>query len=466
MRFLRKTLHVILWTIGVIIAVPIALYLVALAINLRDQPPSAAALALAAAQPDAADIADSDNAYVFLLGFGAPRDGDPAVIGAARAAWLRKIRNDESLPREPDPYPHDVPDIAALYMSLQELWEPCVERRDADCFEALEGSHDKLDATVAGAAWLIDRYRRLLAHRAWADVTTSDIPSTHVGYSPVSNAHVLYLLHAWSLAAAGDGAGVRDALDADLELWRLGLRSSDSLLGKMIAARNISASLDWGNLILRRLSASARADAAPPSWRRPLSDDERSLGRAFRGEWNHRQYLLRNIKLHGYLFPTLEPRLTVGERFDTFLARQLLQPQDSANRDAALLLRVDGLLDVPYADLPAALVQVRDVVKQPSRGIIEATYNVVGNSILASVGEAYADYGARVADLEGMRRAALLAVELRARAAPIENAAAAVALDAARNPYTGEAFEWIEARSSIGFTGLRHEYRGRSEFLY
>jgi len=102
--FLRKTLRVILWTIGVIIAVPIVLYLVVLAINLRDQPPSTQALALAAAQPDAADIADSDNAYVFLLGFGSPRDGDPAVIGAARAAWLRKIRNDESLPRDPDPY--------------------------------------------------------------------------------------------------------------------------------------------------------------------------------------------------------------------------------------------------------------------------------------------------------------------------------------------------------------------------
>ena len=277
---------------------------------------------------------------------------------------------------------------------------------------------------------------------------------------------MLYLLHAWSLAAAGDGAGVRDALDTDLELWRLGLRSSDSLLGKMIAARYVSVSLDWGNLILRRLPASARADAVPPSWRQPLSDDERSLARAFRGEWNYRQHLLRNMKLHGNLFTTLQPQRTVGERFDTFLAKQLLQPQDSANRDAALLFHVDALLDVPYAEMPAALVQVRDVVKQPSQSVIDATYNVVGNSILASVGAEYADYGARVADLEGMRRAALLAAELRARAVPVDSVAAAIALDAARNPYTGEAFEWIEARSAIGFTGLRREYRGRSEFLY
>ena len=110
----------------------------------------------------------------------------------------------------------------------QELWKPCLDHRDADCFEALDGSREKLDATVAGAAWLIDRYRRLLAHRAWSDVTSSDIPSTHVGYSPASNAHLLYLLHAWSLAATGNGPAVRDALDADLELWRLGLRNSDS----------------------------------------------------------------------------------------------------------------------------------------------------------------------------------------------------------------------------------------------
>jgi hypothetical protein len=172
------------------------------------------------------------------------------------------------------------------------------------------------------------------------------------------------------------------------------------------------------------------------------------------------------MKLQGSLFPTLEPRRSAGERLDSFFTRQLLQPQDSANRDAALLLRVDALLNVPYAGLPAALVHVREVVEQRSEGIIDATYNVVGDLILASVGDEYADYGARVADLEGMRRAALLAAELRGRGVPADSVAASIELDDARNPYTGEAFEWIPARSSIGFTGLRHEYRGRSEFLY
>jgi hypothetical protein len=463
---MRKALRVILWVIGAVVALPIVLSLVVLAINFRDRPPSADALALAAPLRGAAEVADADNAYVYLLGFGAPRDGDPAVIGAARAAWLRKMRDDESLPRDLDPYRRDAPDIADLFTSLQELLKPCGERRDADCFEGLDGSRAKIDATVADAAWLVDRYGRLLAHRAWADVTSNDIPSTHVGYAPASNAHLLFLLHAWSLAAAGDGAGVRDALDADLELWRLGLRSSDSVLGKMIATRYIGASLEWGNLILRRLPASARTDAVPPSWRQPLSDEERSLARAFRGEWNYRQHLLRNMKVYGSLFPTVGPRLSVGERFSNVLMRTLLQPQDSANQDAALVLRVDALLDGPYAGLPAALVQVSDVVKRPPSGIVDTLYNVAGDLILGSVGEQYADYGARVADLEGMRRAALLAADLRARGIPADSVTAFVTLDGARNPYTGEAFEWIVARKSIDFRGLRHEYRGRSEFLY
>ena len=74
---MRKTLRVVLWAVGAIIALPIVLYLILFAINFRDRPPSAEALAFEATLRDTPVVADADNAYVFLLGYSAPRDRDP-----------------------------------------------------------------------------------------------------------------------------------------------------------------------------------------------------------------------------------------------------------------------------------------------------------------------------------------------------------------------------------------------------
>jgi len=92
MSLVRKTLRVILWTIATIAAIPVLIYLAALAVNWRDQAPSRDALAFAADEPGSKSVEDENNAYVYLLGFGAPRDVDPQAAGTARAAWLRKLR--------------------------------------------------------------------------------------------------------------------------------------------------------------------------------------------------------------------------------------------------------------------------------------------------------------------------------------------------------------------------------------
>ena len=473
MGVLRKVLRVVLWSVAAVVAIPILIYLAALALNWRDQPPSREALALAADEPASQDVADEDNAYVYLLGFGVPRDGDPETAGAARAAWIRKLRGDASLGIDTDPGPKALPEIAELYEPLRDL--SCAIDGGTSCFEALSGARDRIERTTTEQAWLLDRYTRLLSYAKWADITSGDIRGAYPEVTTILQGRRLYYLHAWLLAANGDAEGVRNALDADLELWRLSLRDSSTVLSKMIAEGRFREHLAWGTLILRRLPPQARAAAIPASWRRPLSDEERSMARAFRGEWKYAQSTMRAMTFGTMnIAGTARARSdrddwrlsALAQRIDNALAMPFFKVQATLNDHAATLLRLESLLDVPYAELPTALERAHEVVEEKPSGIIDATYNALGRYLISPGREYMVGYGLRVADLEGERRAALLAAELRARDVPLDAVPAAIELDPARDPYTGQPFIWIPERTAIAFVGLQSDTRGHFEFLY
>src|SRR5688572_24772648 len=96
-----KILKALGWTL---VALPLLLliaYWVVVGINLRDQPPSAAALGFEAALAGRPPVADAENGYVYLLGFEAPEGVDVAALGVARARWL--AQDDGSHRETPDP---------------------------------------------------------------------------------------------------------------------------------------------------------------------------------------------------------------------------------------------------------------------------------------------------------------------------------------------------------------------------
>jgi hypothetical protein len=325
-----------------------------------------------------------------------------------------------------------------------------------------------LPAALAEHRWLIDRYLTLLGYHAWREITSGD-PRAPLQYSRPGYPRWLFYLDTWLLAAGGDAAQVNARLDADLTLWRLALAESDSLIGKDIAARRVSEHFDWGNLILRRLPPERRADGVPAAWRRPLSDAERSMRRVFIGEWRYAGNALQSIKTRGTPFPLpagVQDSRSALDRLNTLISLPLLQPQESANRDAAALLKLNALLNVPYAELKTALARAPELDPQET-GVIAVTYNVFGHLLLApDRASSLADYGAKVADLEGARRAALLAADLRGLRVPAELAGAMIPIAAVRDPYTGGPFGWTAEPATVGFTGLERSTRARHTFLY
>ncbi len=71
-----------------------------------------------------------------------------------------------------------------------------------------------------------------------------------------------------------------------------------------------------------------------------------------------------------------------------------------------------------------------------------------------------------VSDLEGSRRAAVLAAELRSRKTRVSDMPAALAASAVRSPYDGLPFAWDDQSQSIVFTGLQEGERSRQAFKY
>ena len=346
-----------MWATIAVVAVPVVLYLFALAVNWRDQPPNAEALELAAV-PVPEPIPDSANAYVYLLGFALPRVGDPALIGATRAEWIRKLAADPEMNAGSDPYPGSAPDFQEVPEGLAPVLTPC-GNPDAGCVAAFEAAAETLREQLEQQRPLIERYRTLLAYRAWRDVTTGDLRGPLPPYAEVGYARRLFLLDTWLLAAAGNGTEVRARLDADLVFWRMALAESDFMFGKAIAASYANLNFLWGNLILRQLPPQRRADGVPESWRKPITDTERSMRRTLANEWRVVNASLRFMKEHDLAFPrsgARQSRPFLG-RVAARLELPLFKVQATANRYAATYGKLGALLSVPYTELGEAVAR-------------------------------------------------------------------------------------------------------------
>ena len=463
MSALRTSLRWLMWTAIVILAAPVVLYVLALAVNWRDQPPNAEALELAAAA--ARDpIPDAMNAYVFALGFAAPRVADPAFVGGTRAEWIRALAANPDVNPASDPYPGSAPDFQQIPEPLAAVLTPCAAP-DAACVMAFENAGSDLRAQLELQRSLIDRYRTLLGYRAWQEVTTGDLRGPLAPYAEVGYARRLFLLDTWLLAVTGDATEVRARLGADLALWRMVLAAADSLNGKGIASSFVGQHFTWGNLILRRLPPERRADGVPEGWRKSLTDAERSIHAAFVGELRYVNNTTLLLKRGPAASSAGANQPSMLDRVSTRLQLNLLQPQATANRYAAMLAKLEMLLKVPYAELGAALARAPETDDAPS-GVLAATYNVAGNAIATPQPALLASYAARVADLEGARRAAVLTVDLRVLKIPAEFAGAMVPLAASRDPYTGGPFTWTAAPAMVTFTGLEPTNGTRHRFLY
>lgn len=461
-----KALKILGWLLLTTILLVVLLYLALVAINWKDRPPSAAVQRFEQILADRPLVSADDNAVVYIMGFGAPTDGDPVEDGARRMRWLEAFDDGTSLGS--DPLSHELNFQAEGSAVVAHLGNACGQDADrlqcASVFESIARDWQPGDMD----ALAVRRYEALLSRHAWRDVVPMNVAAPWPAYSNVMHAQRLYLLRAGQWAAQGRMDDVRASLDADLGFWRTAAPGSDSLVGQMMATTALRQHFTFANLILRGLSAERAMRAVPVDWRREFSPAERSMKRAMAGEMAFWKGAMAYTQHAQQSAPSGEREeagsATLVEKWTGALTEPLFKIQDTANGIADKRWRLCEDFEAPL-DQYLRLKAEWDVTGPLDDDF--SLYNPVGRTIWRiDDGATYVNYILRTASLEGVRRAALLAFQLHANGVTPDAVGSLVAQSDLRDPYTDKPFEWNAERHSLTFTGPENHRARRIEFFY
>lgn len=460
-RIGKRLLKTVGWLVGGAIGLVVAVYVLLLLINLRDRPPSEFAQRLEDIHRNRPEVADADNGYIYAMGFPVAPDADPQAAGLQRLAWLRHRAEHPEDWMRPDPLQSFEPTSSP---AAKRIFDACGWSSD-NCDAALEAADATLPEWFRAEQWRVDRYRTLLARPGWLETLPPDVATPLPAYAPVLQAQRLLLARAYYLAGQRDANGVREILEQDVRFWRTVLATSDILISRMIAVAALARHFNMGNLALRRLPLEMQLAAMPDAWRGPLTKEELSWHRCFAGEW---------VYGHNVLRQTMVENAMVGEspsfvqRLQDLALKPLFQLQDTSNQRAEMLARAADALQVPIERFIEGRDAAEAIFEAPAGkiGTLANLYNPIGD-ILSGIGSSSYDvYPPRVADIEGARRAAVLATELRSRKVDIANIRTELELSDLRTPYTGAPFVWDSQARAIVFFGLTPQERGRHAFKY
>jgi hypothetical protein len=458
-----KVAKVIGWLLLATLLLVVLIYLVLVAINWKDRPPSAAVMQfeqIVAARPE---VPADDNAAVYVWGFGAPVDADPMEVGTRRMAWLEAFEADTS--RDTDPLPKELSFQSEGSPAIAHLAEACGQESDrlqcASVFDSLARAWQPSDLD----ALALRRYEALLTRRAWRDVVPINTLAPWPGYSNVSHAQRLYLLRLGQWAAQSRVDEVRLALEADFAFWRAAIPAADTLIAQMIAVNSLRQHFLYSNLILRGLSPEQATRTAPADWSREFSTAERSMKRVMAGEMAFWKEVMVEAKRQGVEGTALadDEGPTFIERWTGYLTDPMFKMQDTMNGIADRRWRLCEDFEAPmnrFLHLKQSWEKAR-----PEGGM--SMYNPVGKTIL-QIEDAgtYVGYAMRTASVEGMRRAAMLAAQLRTFGAAFDAVGGLVANSDLRDPYTEEPFEWNQERRTVTFLSPDNRQWRRNEFFY
>ena len=262
------------------------------------------------------------------------------------------------------------PEIDAL-----DRWRPFVDAckpQSANCAAAFAAGGAVFEQWIGSENWLLERYRELTAHLAWQNATPFDVAAPLPPHALVVDGQRLLLLNARKLAESGDSVAVRKLLGDDLRFWRMVLESSDILISRMIATAAINRHFELGSLIFGQMRPADVMNAIPANWRIAVSESELSMHRCLVGEWMLLSAALRNTDVD---FAVLHEDSVVA-RAMRGLTAPLFQQQDTMNRNAEYIWRMNEILSVPIERYEDSMNRTAEFSRQTRR---EALQSVQGH---------------------------------------------------------------------------------------
>lgn len=450
-----------------------ALVIVMFAINWSDQEPSPAAVEMESLLEEGSHIPDEDNGFVFAMGFQAPRGDDPVRSGSECIAKLNAAVKKQNINFDTDLECWDQPSSECDETIITHAFNACgLPMRGEECEKALREKKQAITQFLESESWLLDRYLELLKRDQWHSTTEYSIFMPMPYYGEVGKVQKMLLLKAWQLSGQGKSVEVQSLLNQDAKFWRAIMSSSHLLLDKMVAAGFLARHFAFSNLVLRRLQQMDVQVLVPDAWLVPFERDELSLKRTMAGELAFFTNILLETKIYRTVSmdgsDTSSPKqISVIDKWLVDINSHFLLPQATQNAQAEHLLKLARMLDASPRQLPQALKQVDAYVEElASDSNLLTPYNPIGNVLVRVAVPAYSGYAEKIYDLEGVRRAALVTVQLRKKGIEVNQVESELSQSDITNPYDEKPFTWNAETKSIVFKGLGTGERSTHSFLY
>ncbi|HEX6591022.1 MAG TPA: hypothetical protein VF050_03400 [Moraxellaceae bacterium] len=463
---LAKLLKGLLIAVGLAFAAVIGIYVLLLVVNLHDEPASGLVKSLQAETARETPVADKENAWVYVMGFNTARHEAPDDAGALRAAWMRQsLRSIEALDTDKDPGA-ETPALFPAAGPDSELLNAC-SRSDTDCLLAINASPAAWGELLAKNRWIIQRYEALLEHGAWQEASPYDVLAPLPPLADVFNAQKLYCLQA--ISAAFPSSGISEIFARDARFWMMVSLHSDTLLTRMIATKALERNLRFLNLVARSHVDIQAETVRPGIWKMPLTPSYFSMRHVLKGEWRFADRLSWQMKAGD---EGLQLTDDWGDRDWTsyslsFLQRPLLQPQYSSNQQAELLMQLANILDASqenYADVMAEAKALESAkLKQM---YAPRLYNIALPMAPHDREPQFYSYGARVLDIEGIRRGVIAIIDLRQAGTRPANIGTALAAHPLITSYKNGRYHWDAEHGVLVFQGMAEDAKKTYELVY
>ncbi|MEN0038007.1 MAG: hypothetical protein AAGC78_13115 [Cellvibrio sp.] len=401
---ISKLLKLLGKTLAALFVLIIVVVLAFVVINSSDKPPSQTTLEFQQAYDNRKPVNAADNGYIYLAGFDAASDETPEAVGAKRIKFsIDFIKGLES--KNKDIFRAEYNPEEAFIKEVKTVFDQCAVINKV-CIEEINKNNARIFEWSQAEALIGERYTKLITHSSWLELAPMDMDLPTPTFGLVMKAQRLAFIQELAASGPKNPNRVVELLDKDLQFWRVVLRDTDMLIGKMVAATAIKNNFLWTNQFLLSLDQNERSSVIPSVAQKTFTDEELSLRRSLIGEWIFTSKAYdKPEKMHLDKFP------------DKLASDLLFKKQDTINRSATTFAKVINEQDISIAEFETTFVAPKesnlqnDSKESSLTYFIKNPYNPVGKILLAVAVPAYDNYSARTKDLEAFRRGLLASIE-------------------------------------------------------
>ncbi len=374
----------------------------------------------------------AQNAYPALLAINSTRTDFMAFTKEVRTFLNQKIE------QSGDDYLNGDEFDQFVNIEADQAWQSeyprCNSRRERGCMAYLFDAVVEQPISQTRLLSQLEKYAVLIQLTEYSDPTQMDLTAPFVPFGPALALKRLYLANSH---ATQEADGFMAAFKQDMTFWRMLLKQGHHMITKMVAVASINNGIGALSKALDedRFTSSQLQQLLTMVPR--LSQAETNMQTVFQYEFKHGIDLfdqaedsgeLKYLGWFDFFQPNATHNLAYELSFQSLLAMSTLSPKEFHQQQSGTRnqLQVDA-----FSWSPTSL------------------YNPTGKMLLSIATPAYADYVARVHDLDGML--ALLRLKIEIKLNPETSVADTVAASKERNPYTGEAMNYDVAGQRIYF---------------